>query len=198
MQLFNNISILDEKLKAFPNLMNTAKGQGDMAKVVELEGERNKFLLMSQRLKGLIRQNQKQGSVSGGSNMGGGGMSAGMNTGVVAGMGHVMKDNSVSVTNPTLPLATRSTSLNQIQNQQPSFPNFQSNQAGPSQSQQPNQMQGMSRVGSTWQGTLSWAGFDAATQGKKEVRAQVEAFSRGGNLYACLFFLFHCFDVGGA
>jgi hypothetical protein len=52
----------------------------------------------------------------------------------------------------------------------------------PQQQKQQQPHGGMNNGG--WQGTLSWTGFDAATQGKKEVHAQVVATPQeGADLY---------------
>jgi hypothetical protein len=179
-------------LTLFAGAINTAKAKGDAVRVMELEREKGRVLLMSQKFKAAVTafqrsQLQNQGGAAGGLNMGGGGMGGNMNMSGLEGTGMGLsssKDNSANVIKSPFPLPSQPTPHSQIQmsaipNQNPNQPNFQSNQAGPSHLQQ-HHMQGLQHLGGVWQGTLSWTGFDAATQGRKEVHAQVAALPHGG------------------
>jgi hypothetical protein len=181
-------------LTLFAGAMNAAKAKGDAGRVMELEREKGRVLHMSQKFKAAVTtfqrsQLQNQGGAAGGLNVGGGGMGGNMNMSGLEGTGmgsSSSKDNNANVNKSPFPLPSQPTPHSQIQmsavpnqNQSPNQPNFQSNQTVPSHLQQ-HQMQGLQHLGGVWQGTLSWTGFDAATQGRKEVHAQVAALPHGG------------------
>jgi hypothetical protein len=200
-QFVEDIKQADKNLQLLDQAIKDARNKGDNEQVEILTKDRNVMLLKSQRGKAALAA-LKQNQVMAAKNAAAG----------AEGQKPVPVDNVTRTTPaqtslapfPIPPQGMPPSHGMQVSKQQSVSPQMAaqaqnmmvrppSSSHPPPQQQKQQQSQGGMMNGGKWQGVLSWTGFDAATQGRKEVHAQVVAIpNEGADLYVDLSFWLGC------